>query len=488
MPGSSPADPRPAAPPSTAAPHFLTLVALLLAAGCRAAAPAAAGAPPAAEARTPIVAGRDPFSLAAAIERLGDLDLWPGFAPRGIPLAIYDGERTLLFDHPAPPGTFAPVAAREGVLAHPGRHPAVTANGSAEIGGRATATILLGGAGASAEALVGTAAHEKFHVFQRERHPGWSANEVELFTYPASDVAALALRRLESDALRRALAAPDRAAAACWSGLAMGLRRERYASLRPGAVAWERKGELAEGLAEYVERRALASPDTGIVPAEDFPPDDLRLRVYRSGAAIGRLLDRLAPAWRDSLERRDSTARDATPLDSLLAVAARALVVPAGARVDCAFERETRDAAVRGAARDVAALRERLAREREQLLARSGWRIEFVAPGEPLFPKEFDPLNVRVVAPGEVAHTRFLKLGNRGATIEMLGAGALTVAAGAHPLFDGVRAVTITGLGSEPVVASDGAAITIRAEGLTADVRGAVVQDMSGRPVVLLAP
>jgi hypothetical protein len=472
------------------APRIPRLLASLLVAGaCRSAAPATDPGPaPATVRRSSAAFGADPFAIAAAIDALGERDLWPGFDPRRVPLAIFDGERTLLFGHPSPPESYSPIAGRDRVHARAGRDSAVTANGTAEIGGRATATILLSGPVSVRAGLVGTAAHERFHVFQRARHPGWSANEVELFTYPFGDAAALALRRLETEALRRGLAARDDAVAACWSGLAMAMRRERFASLAPGAVEWERKSELNEGLAEYVERRAMDHAVAGILPADDFPPEELRRRVYRSGAAIAVMLDRLDPRWRETLERRDSTARDATPLDSLLAEAAQRRVVATSSRLPCAFEAETRESAVRTAARDVAALRERLAAERESVLARPGWTIVLVAPGEPLFPRRFDPLNVRVVAPGEVAHARYLELGNRSGTIQVLGAAALTEAAGAHPLFEGVRAVTVTGLGSEPVVTTEGGVLTIRAEGLTADLRGAVVTSREGRSVVLLAP
>ncbi|MBW3551137.1 MAG: hypothetical protein KY442_10090, partial [Proteobacteria bacterium] len=63
----------------------------------------------------------------------------------------------------------------------------------------------------------GTLIHEAFHVHQRTNHAGWSANEVELFTYPADDASLLVLRRTETEALRRAIAAPSAQAATCWA-------------------------------------------------------------------------------------------------------------------------------------------------------------------------------------------------------------------------------------------------------------------------------
>ena len=45
----------------------------------------------------------DPFAVVAALDRFAETPLWPGFEPSEYPLAIYDGERTLLMRHPSPP-------------------------------------------------------------------------------------------------------------------------------------------------------------------------------------------------------------------------------------------------------------------------------------------------------------------------------------------------------------------------------------------------
>jgi hypothetical protein len=96
-------------------------------------------------------------------------DLWPGFDVLEIPLAIFDGERTWLFRHPAPPEGFE---AFPGAHVHDGRYPAVTANSSAEIGGVLTATVLLD-KDAPVRRQAALAVHEAFHVFQRTHHPEW---------------------------------------------------------------------------------------------------------------------------------------------------------------------------------------------------------------------------------------------------------------------------------------------------------------------------
>jgi hypothetical protein len=174
------------------------------------------GAPPAAAPAAP--ADTTALALVAAVDRVAALPLWPGFALHRTPLALFDGERTLLVRHPAPPAGYVPLAGRADVAVRPGRDPAVTANTSAPIAGVPTATVLLDGARrAPLVARAALVAHEAFHVFQRARHPRWQANEATLFTYPVDDAPALARRLAEDEALRRALAAPDDAGARCWA-------------------------------------------------------------------------------------------------------------------------------------------------------------------------------------------------------------------------------------------------------------------------------
>jgi hypothetical protein len=169
-------------------------------------------------------------AIAAEYARLARLPLWPGFDPARIPLAISDGERTWLFRHPSPPEAFAPVPGQAGTHVYEGRHPAVRANTSETIGDVRTATVLLTLSDTRAPAdIARTAIHEAFHVFEDGRHPGWGGNEVDLFVYPVEDAAALASRRLESKALRRALAARERDVAVSWTKTALAVRGDRFA-------------------------------------------------------------------------------------------------------------------------------------------------------------------------------------------------------------------------------------------------------------------
>lgn len=459
-------------------------------------APAPASAPEPARASEPTrpttataSADTGAFALLAEIDDWAAYNLWPGFNPTSYPVAIFDGERTLLFRHPAPPAEFSPAPGRDGVWTYTGRHPSVVANTSTELAGVRIATLMPAEARSTLAERVGVLIHELFHVFQRERHPGWSGNEAELFTYPVDDAEHLTLRRLETEALRRALSAEYTIFARCWGRNSLELRRERFTLLPAGAVAYERGTELNEGLAAYIERRTTHAPGHTILPREDFAPEAVRTRAYRTGAALAWLLTgQLYSAWRTTLEENDTT-----PLDLMLAAAYDAapdpspdsfdiMITPGGAitadeyRAGCTFTPTELERARAEATADVASLLTRRVEARRTFLDRDGWILVIDAADAPLFPQGFDPLNVQVVTPGEVLHSRYVKLGNESTVIEVIGRATLTEAAGAHPLFNGVRSLTITGLEDEPAIGTTDAATTIDAEGITATLSGASVE------------
>lgn len=400
--------------------------------------------------------------------------LWPGYDPLAIPLAVYTGERTYLFRHPSPPEGFSPVAgSRPAAFAFQGRHPSVTSNTSAEIGGTATATLLVDRpvAGKSTTDLAAVALHEAFHVYQRQRHPGWSGNEGDLFLYPTDDVRLLGLRRLESAALRRALEARDTAGVACWARLALGYRRERFAAMDLAFSTYERRTELNEGLATYVQLRATGKT-TVEIPAAEFPPARIRDRTYATGPALAFLLDRMRPGWQAALE-----ADDKQYLDRMLESA----LGPNGqGPAQCALAADEVERVEKTAKEGVAAVIAARGERRNAFDARPGWRVAVeAAPGKPLWPQGFDPLNVERVE-GGILHTRFVRLGNDAGDLEAIDeAGAdleaITEGVGPHPLFNGVRRITIAGL-AKPVTTTEGGKVTVRAPGLTAQFKNAGLQ------------
>jgi hypothetical protein len=405
--------------------------------------------------------------MLAAFDEVAVRADWPGFDASQIPLAITDGERTYLVRHPAPPPDFRELRGLDGAYGLDSVYSAMRANTSVEIGGALTATIRTDPEGLETpETLVGLLLHEAFHVFQSEHHPEWTANEVDLFVYPVARVVPLQQRRLETGALRRALAAPDSVRTLCWSDAFLRTRTDRFERLPPEAVAYERGTELREGLARYMESTAVGGrlPD---FPAEGFAPEDVRERAYDTGHALARLLDLVDPEWKRGLE-----AGEVESLDSALMGAMQEIEVR---RCGHAPDETRRALTVAGA--DSANLMRLNAEERNGFEAALGWRVVIEAPaGRPLSPGGFDPLNVRTLDGTYVLHSRWLQLSNESATIEVLDRASLTLGVGPHPLFNGVRRLTVTGIRSEPEVVERGDSLKLVAEGVDVSAQGATLE------------
>ena len=446
-------------------------LALLLLAGLAPARPAAAqegGVAPAVEREVERIAG------AGA--------LWPGFDPLAVPLAVYDGRQTWLFRHPSPPAGFTAVEGPGGARVRAGRFEAVTANSSAEIGGVMSATLLADGSRAATPPaeLAAVAIHEAFHVFQRGAHPGWVGNEGDLLIYPVTDADLLALRRLESAALGRALANAEDAGAACWARVAMDQRRERFARLDSAFVAYERLTELNEGLAAYLQLRTAGRRMVEI-PGDEFLPEAVRYRAYTIGPALALLLDRLAPGWKEALERDDSQS-----LDALLAAAVSRAAAPSSP--PCGFTAVEVGAANRDARIDAGGVEDGWRSRQRTFDAKEGWRVLIEsAKGKPLWPQGFDPLNIDRVD-GGLVHTRFLKLGNdAGSMIALEEEGvdieARTEGVGPHPMFNGVAWAEVV-LSIKPAVQRTTGVLRIYGPGFSAEFRDATLIE-SGRQLLV---
>jgi hypothetical protein len=124
---------------------------------------------------------------------------------------------------------------------------------------------------------------------------------------------------------------------------------------------------------------------------------------------------------------------------------------------------------------DVARLSQEKQWLREGFLGRPGWKIEFVS-AQPLWPQGFDPLNVTSLGKGEILHRRWVKLGNERGTVEVLDRESLSEGAGEHPLFNGLRKLTVTGLPEEPGLQREGDSLVIASGGVTARLKGAMAE------------
>jgi hypothetical protein len=188
--------------------------------------------------------------------------------------------------------------------------------------------------------------------------------------------------------------------------------------------------------------------------------------------------DRVLPGWRERLEE-DRTLTVVDMLESALS----------GGRQDAAaFTRADIDAFRARATESIADLAARQQRLRADLLGRRGSRIVVdVAPGrDALHLQRFDPINLMILDRGVVAHPHFVSLTDPRGTIELTnpryaresyaGTVALTVSAGAHPLRDGIRQLTVVGLDATPRIEEKGEQLTVEAPGVRLSLRGAQVR------------
>ena len=207
----------------------------------------------------PPSASQDVFAFVRALDEAAARGVWPGFSPSGIPVALYDGEHTILLRHPTPPPEFSPMPGRPGVLIAKGRHPAVTGNSTREIGGVRTATVIATPA-QPVERTMLAVVEEVFHVFWLARHPSFRPNEMARYAYPLDDAENLGALLAEDEALARALEAQSADDAADWAAAALVIRRERVPRLAEDVRAYETSLEMMEGTANYVARVSVGEP------------------------------------------------------------------------------------------------------------------------------------------------------------------------------------------------------------------------------------
>jgi len=287
--------------------------------------------------------------------------------------------------------------------------------------------------------------HECFHVFERQKHPLWVANEAALFTYPVEDSQALALSRLELEAMSRALAAAN---PACWSARVREVRQRRFSLLPKDAVGYERGNELNEGLAQYVEGMAGRKD----VKFRVFGPEEVRQRGYLSGEASARLLDRIDGDWKTKVN-------DA--LDTLL---------PQTSDSACDFTQAETQSAESQAETDIAKLKDQRSEVMKAFESQPGWRVTVkAASGKPLMLAGFDPLNVSRLSAEAVLHKRWLKLQSDSGSLEIMNHGSITTGSGANPLFGGVVEWRTAGLTEKPEIKEDSSRLTLTSGAIKLD-------------------
>ncbi len=271
--------------------------------------------------------------------------IWPGYQLARIPaLLMHPGKAEVLLRFPQPPPSYVrftgthplgaePLFVRRGTTVY-----SVTTDTTADINGVQTLVVTDRAArdGSNDPWNLCTQVHEGFHAFAAGAMKLPAYSELDLADYPDLEPERSARLHLEGDALLAALAATTADEREEQALTFLALRRARRAGLAPAIVRAEDANELNEGLATYVEWRALelwrdegvsaellaANPElarpnafadeiaqrtlqlghlarhTMGVNGSEFGTAVVRRRGYFFGAAIGRLLDAIDLDWK----------------------------------------------------------------------------------------------------------------------------------------------------------------------------------------------
>ncbi|MDH4271512.1 MAG: hypothetical protein OEW18_05995 [Candidatus Aminicenantes bacterium] len=417
------------------------------------------------------------FELMDEVRRLEAAPLWPGFEPGAVPVALFDGLNTYLFNFPAKPKGFLPLEGRPGTLFLKGRYPAVVGNRLIQIDGIWVATSIpqtfspITQARYTPAERAAVIIHEKFHVFQKRRHPDWRPNDAGLFDYPLDTEESLALKRMEVEATCRAVTAERDEDAAGWASSALDIRRQRLAALPERHAVYEQELQLLEGLAEYIQYVAGGRDFVDGPPISGFAPKSAREMGYLVGRWNANLLDRFDGGWKERLEAGEFRYLEER-LETILRDG-RAAKTFSSAEVQGFRE----DAAV--ALRDKEEGREELVKE---LYGRFGGHVEFLAEESPLRLEMFDPFTLEAVGPRKMIHKTWLILKNENGVIEVLNRPCLTEVNDRGQV---IRLV-ITGLTKRRPLAQQAGQVVLTHDGITAVFKKIRVSERGNRFYVFL--
>lgn len=247
------------------------------------------------------------------VDKIGQLNLWPGFEPQKIPTAIYDGKNTYLFNHPSPPEGFELSAINSEVIYYKGQYSQVRGNSRVLINNVWTATSVLSnkskrtGEEYNLRDLAGIIVHEQFHVFQKLNYPNWRPNDGLLMIYPYDTVESLFLRMLEKEAFKRAITTENIADAASWIKQALQYRDKRYSLLDSAFIYYEMELQRFEGISDYIEIKARNNNALSSMSiTQGIAPSGIRDLGYIGGRWTALLLDRFDPEWKMKMDQRNT--------------------------------------------------------------------------------------------------------------------------------------------------------------------------------------
>ena len=347
--------------------------------------------------------------------------IWPGYRPDTIPIAyVFPQRGTALFGwRGSLPAGYGGVPGIPRAGWRDQRDLGAASTGTS-IDGRPVAQVVI--TSLATEALVPTAFHEAFHVFERaSRRPGLrfggGENSFYVASYPIFNVRNETLFALEGQLLRSALQENSIAKKTLLARQFAALRRTRQALLDPDYAEFERGSEMNEGLAEYAlvralqllasdsevsvqtrsgARKMLADRLVSLANLVSNVSQSFRLRFYQTGPAEALLLDAIARKdWKTQLMEQNQTVQDALAVATGLDDPQRTTFHLAMTRLDSA-------SASREATRRVASLVILRKVQVDSLLSAPGVLLELSAsalPSKDFGICGFDPQNHLQVSP-----------------------------------------------------------------------------------------
>ncbi len=348
---------------------------------------------------------------------IAENDLWPGFDPEQIPVAIYDSVNTWLFFSDQAPEGFRQADDDAGVFVSEGQYPLVRGNSVVRIGETWTATSVLSnysrrtGEKYTPKDMAGIIVHEQFHVFQRTKHPGWRQNDGVLLFYPEETKEALFLRRTEKEAFKRAVLSTDNKELAGWALTALDYRKKRLDMLPAPFGNYEKDLQHTEGLSDYIERIARGvDPLNASNMTNGIAPAGVRDLGYWEGRWIAMILDRLKPDWKNYLENNDTLY-----LEDILETALRNSTLKKQTFTPKEISQLRLDAN-----NDFDEWQLKKAGEIERYNSLPGYRIEISSITNPLSIRIFEPLEIEILPENAVFHRLIFSAANQTGSIRIL--------------------------------------------------------------------
>ncbi|MRS03826.1 hypothetical protein EG832_11490 [bacterium] len=394
---------------------------------------------------------------------ISEINLWPGFDPEQIPIAVYDSVNTWLFFSDKQPDGFKAAEDNSGAFIFEGQYPLVRGNSVVRFGDAWTATSVLSNYSRRTDEkytprdLAGIIVHEQFHVFQRTKHPRWRQNDGVLLFYPQETKEALFLRRIEKEAFKNAVLSESDDEIAGWALTAIDYRKERLKMLPTQYGNYEKDLQHTEGLSDYIERVARGvDPLNASNMTDGIAPAGVRDLGYWEGRWIAMILDRLNPDWKEHLESNDTLY-----LEEILEYEL----------TDPTFKKLTfTDSEVNqikdGAQKDFDQWQAKKEKELDGYKNLPGYRIEINSLAEPLNIRIFEPLEIEILTDRVVFHRVIFSAANQKGNIRIFN----------HPCITGFNEsyllvkLGLNGIPVAPEVKHEEKKLILKYEGITLEL------------------